>query len=410
MAEEVARGRRAAGDRLPAVRELARETGCAAGTAARAYTTLRLAGIVAGRDRARHVVAADGAARARAWLDPAGALRLAGSDDPALDLLVRAAGAPSPSRRGRAAASPGSSSSRAAARMPPRSICATPRPAASTIRSSARRSPASARCWCTCGGVSRDWSWPRATRSGSAASADLAGHRLAWRAPGTASRLLLERLLLEAGIDPRPGSGAAFDSHLGVAAAVGTGAADAGLAVRAVGRLRGAEWIPVVSRAVRARAAAGRPAGGRAAARRAGEHGGPGRRLAALPGYDLTESGRRGGGDDPQCVILAAALASGVLGVASCGGEAPASPTPAARASGTMILATTTSTRDSGLLDVLVPDFERGAECQVKTVAVGSGDALKLGETRGRRRPARPLPRGRGGLHATRATGPAAWR
>ena len=45
-----------------------------------------------------------------------------------------------------------------------------------------------------------------------------------------------------------------------------------------------------------------------------------------------------------------------------------------------MILATTTSTRDSGLLDVLVPDFERGSECRVKTVAVGSGDALKLGE------------------------------
>jgi tungstate transport system substrate-binding protein len=45
-----------------------------------------------------------------------------------------------------------------------------------------------------------------------------------------------------------------------------------------------------------------------------------------------------------------------------------------------MILATTTSTRDSGLLDVLVPAFERASKCQVKTLAVGSGDALKLGE------------------------------
>ena len=78
--------------------------------------------------------------------------------------------------------------------------------------------------------------------------------------------------------------------------------------------------------------------------------------------------------------ILTAALATGVLGLASCGGDGAGEPGPAASASGTMILATTTSTRDSGLLDVLVPDFERGSECQVKTVAVGSGDALKLGE------------------------------
>lgn len=65
MAQDVAEGRRTSGDRLPAVRELAREAGCAAGTAARAYAPLRLAGIIAGRDRARHVVAADGAVRAR---------------------------------------------------------------------------------------------------------------------------------------------------------------------------------------------------------------------------------------------------------------------------------------------------------------------------------------------------------
>jgi tungstate transport system substrate-binding protein len=76
-------------------------------------------------------------------------------------------------------------------------------------------------------------------------------------------------------------------------------------------------------------------------------------------------------------VIVGAALATGGLGLASCGGAGPG---PAAATSGTMILATTTSTRDSGLLDVLVPGFERGSGCRVKTVAVGSGDALKLGE------------------------------
>ena len=45
-----------------------------------------------------------------------------------------------------------------------------------------------------------------------------------------------------------------------------------------------------------------------------------------------------------------------------------------------MILATTTSTQDSGLLDVLVPMFEAQYGYQVKTVAVGTGQALKMGE------------------------------
>jgi tungstate transport system substrate-binding protein len=44
-----------------------------------------------------------------------------------------------------------------------------------------------------------------------------------------------------------------------------------------------------------------------------------------------------------------------------------------------LILATTTSTQDSGLLDVLVPAFEKASGDTVKTVAVGSGAALKLG-------------------------------
>ena len=45
-----------------------------------------------------------------------------------------------------------------------------------------------------------------------------------------------------------------------------------------------------------------------------------------------------------------------------------------------MIMATTTSTKDSGLLDELVPAFERTGDCKVKTVAVGSGQALAMGE------------------------------
>jgi len=54
--------------------------------------------------------------------------------------------------------------------------------------------------------------------------------------------------------------------------------------------------------------------------------------------------------------------------------------TAALAASKTVILATTTSTQDSGLLDVLVPQFEKQSGFQVKTISVGSGQAMKMGE------------------------------
>jgi len=44
----------------------------------------------------------------------------------------------------------------------------------------------------------------------------------------------------------------------------------------------------------------------------------------------------------------------------------------------TLILSTTTSTQDSGLLDALVPMFERQTGYTVKTVSVGTGQALAL--------------------------------
>src|SRR4029453_12002409 len=43
-----------------------------------------------------------------------------------------------------------------------------------------------------------------------------------------------------------------------------------------------------------------------------------------------------------------------------------------------VILSTTTSTQDSGLLDVLVPLFERQTGYTVKTIAIGTGQALAL--------------------------------
>lgn len=45
-----------------------------------------------------------------------------------------------------------------------------------------------------------------------------------------------------------------------------------------------------------------------------------------------------------------------------------------------IILSTTTSTQDSGLLDYLLPEFTKDTGYDVKTVAVGTGQALKMGE------------------------------
>lgn len=45
-----------------------------------------------------------------------------------------------------------------------------------------------------------------------------------------------------------------------------------------------------------------------------------------------------------------------------------------------LILATTTSTQDSGLFDVLIPKFQSETGYQVKIVAVGTGEALAMGE------------------------------
>ncbi len=51
---------------------------------------------------------------------------------------------------------------------------------------------------------------------------------------------------------------------------------------------------------------------------------------------------------------------------------------PARAQSTNVILSTTTSTQDSGLLDLLVPMFERKTGLSVKTVSVGTGQALAL--------------------------------
>ncbi len=74
--------------------------------------------------------------------------------------------------------------------------------------------------------------------------------------------------------------------------------------------------------------------------------------------------------------LLSIPLLSFYLVACSRSGIPSASPAP----SRDLILATTTSTQDSGLLDVLIPLFEKQTGYTVKVVAVGTGAALRMGE------------------------------
>jgi tungstate transport system substrate-binding protein len=91
--------------------------------------------------------------------------------------------------------------------------------------------------------------------------------------------------------------------------------------------------------------------------------------------------------------LLFALLASISLLLAACGTATqtpqepqeiepmPVSEEPAAGGGAqTLTLATTTSTEDSGLLSFILPDFEEQYNVQVDVIAVGTGQALQLGE------------------------------
>lgn len=58
----------------------------------------------------------------------------------------------------------------------------------------------------------------------------------------------------------------------------------------------------------------------------------------------------------------------------------PVAETDAVSEIGRLILATTTSTENAGLLQVILPDFEARYQAQVEVIAVGTGQAMALGE------------------------------
>jgi len=72
-----------------------------------------------------------------------------------------------------------------------------------------------------------------------------------------------------------------------------------------------------------------------------------------------------------SCVVMRAAA---LISLITCAGILSAADTR-------LKLSTTTSTQDAGILDVLLPPFEKKCHCQVNVIAVGTGKALKLGES-----------------------------
>ena len=88
-------------------------------------------------------------------------------------------------------------------------------------------------------------------------------------------------------------------------------------------------------------------------------------------------------GDRARWLIGAALSTLVTLGLSGCITEQDQSTASAfteSKATAVLRLATTTSTRDSGLLEVLLPGFEAEQGCRVDVIAVGTGAALRLGE------------------------------
>lgn len=75
---------------------------------------------------------------------------------------------------------------------------------------------------------------------------------------------------------------------------------------------------------------------------------------------------------------LLAVLVLALMAVAGCG-EVAAITSEVPRSD--LVLASTTSTQDAGLFEVLIPAFEAEYPYRVKVIAVGSGEALALGST-----------------------------
>ena len=237
--ERVLAGELAPGATLPSVRALAAETEATPATVGRAYAELARLGVVNSAPRRAGRVARDGAAAARRALrGHTPRLRLAGSDDPLLDLLAGEA-----DRVGARGSFGG-----LAALWQRRADAATLHlrhrdgryndPFAAVLRD---RRPVVVHLWRREQGILV----PRENPAGITGVSDLLGRPLALRAAGTGTRVLLERLLREAGADPAGVYGPELPTHLEAALAVAAGVADAAVGLRASANAVELDFIPL---------------------------------------------------------------------------------------------------------------------------------------------------------------------
>jgi len=242
LLRDIAGGTLAPGAPVPSVRELARSEGVSPTTAARVHAELVRAGVVAGGARRRSSVTADGAVRARRMLTGGRALRLAGSDDPLLDRLL--AERSDVDRAGARGSFSGlsalwSGSADAATLHLRHRDGSYNAPFADAVLHGRR--PQLVPLWRREQGLLLPPGNPRAVEG----VGSLARCSVALRAPGTGTRALLDRLVAAAGDRPGGLRGAVYGSHLEVAMAVASGAADTGVATRAAATAFALEFVPL---------------------------------------------------------------------------------------------------------------------------------------------------------------------
>jgi molybdate-binding protein len=288
LARRIASAELAPGAALPSVRDLAASEGTTATTVARSYRELADAGAIVVEPRRAARVGPRGELAARALLREGATFRLAGSDDPALSLLM--AGVPeavapvgaSGSYRGLAALWSGRADG-ASVHLRHRSGEYNVPFARAVL---AGRDPVLVHLWRREQGLLL----PAGNARGVGRLTDLAGLRVARRPTGTGTRTLLDRLLLDDGLDPDAISGPTVELHLDVALAVATGEADAGLGLRSAATPLGLDfvalsWEPFQVATTRAESGGVRPLLEALADPAVTE------RVAALGGYDLDGAG-----------------------------------------------------------------------------------------------------------------------
>lgn len=288
LAARIAEGELAAGAALPSVRELAAAEGTTATTVRRAYHELADAGAITVEPRRAARVSPHGALAARSVLRGRDPFRLAGSDDPALSLLIAEvpdAVAPvgaSGSYRGLAGLWSGRADG-AALHLRHRSGEYNAPFARGVL---AGRDPVLVHLWRREQGLIV----PKGDPDGVTGVASLHGLRVARRPHGTGTRTLLDRLLIEDGLDPDAIAGPEVELHLDVALAVATGEADAGLGLRSAATPLDLDFVPVIWESFQI-ATTRTQAGGVQPLIAALDDPGLARRVGELGGYDLTGAG-----------------------------------------------------------------------------------------------------------------------